>query len=102
MGTQFLSSEEYDELAHRHYDAGEYDDALQVLHEGLSQYPDSVLLQVGLGYTRMAREEYVWARRCFERALELDPDYEDAWVGLGETLLKFGRVDDALRCFGHI
>lgn len=102
MGTSFLSSEEYDELAHKHYDAGEYDDALVVLREGLAQYPDSVLLHVGLGYTRVAREEYAWARQCFERALELDPEYEDAWVGLGETLLKFGKVDDALRCFGQI
>lgn len=102
MGTSFLSSEEYDELAHRHYDAGEYDEALVVLREGLAQYPDSVLLQVGLGYTRVAREEYAWARACFERALELDPEYEDAWVGLGETLLKFGKVDEALKCFGQI
>lgn len=102
MGTSFLSSEEYDELAHKHYDAGEYDEALVVLREGLSQYPDSVLLHVGMGYTRVAREEYAWARQCFERALELDPEYEDAWVGLGETLLKFGKVDEGLRCFGQI
>lgn len=102
MGTSFLSSEEYDELAHKHYDAGDYDEALVVLREGLAQYPDSVLLQVGLGYTRVAREEFAWARQCFERALELDEEYEDAWVGLGETLLKFGNVDEALRCFGQI
>jgi Flp pilus assembly protein TadD len=102
MGTSFLSSEEYDELAHKHYDAGDYDEALVVLREGLAQYPDSVLLHVGMGYTRVAREEYVWARQCFERALELDPEYEDAWVGLGETLLKFGKVDEALRCFAQI
>jgi Flp pilus assembly protein TadD len=102
MGTSFLSSEEYDELAHKHYDAGDYDEALVVLREGLAQYPESVLLHVGLGYTRVAREEYAWARQCFERALELDPEYEDAWVGLGETQLKFGKVDEALRCFGQI
>jgi Flp pilus assembly protein TadD len=102
MGTQYLSSEEYDEIAHRHYDAGEYDEALGVLRDGLVQYPDSVLLQVGLGYTRVAREEYAWARRCFERALELDAEYEDAWVGLGETLLKFGAVDEALAAFAEV
>lgn len=102
MGTSFLSSEEYDELAHKHYDAGDYDEALGVLREGISQYPDSVLLHVGLGYTRIAREEYAWARGCFERALEIEPEYEDAWVGLGETLLKFGRVDEALACFARI
>ncbi|MBB4637106.1 tetratricopeptide repeat protein [Longimicrobium terrae] len=102
MGTSFLSSEEYDELAHKYYDTGDYDQALDVLRDGIAQYPDSVLLQVGLGYTRIAREEYAWARQCFERALELDSEYEDAWVGLGETLLKFGRVEDALSCFAQI
>jgi Flp pilus assembly protein TadD len=99
MGTSFLSSEEYDEQAHRLYEAGDYDDALEVLREGLRHHPDSALLHVGLGYVRIAREEYAWARRSFEQALELDPEYEDAWVGLGETLLKFGRVDEALRAF---
>ena len=102
MGTSFLSSEEFDEQAHRFYEAGDYDEALEVLREGLRHHPDSVLLHVGLGYVRIAREEYAWARRAFEEALELDPEYEDAWVGLGETLLKFGRVEDALRAFATV
>ena len=102
MGTSFLSSEEFDEQAHRLYEAGDYDEALEVLREGLRQHPDSVLLHVGLGYVRIAREEYAWARQSFEQALELDPEYEDAWVGLGETLLKFGRVDEALRSFATV
>jgi Flp pilus assembly protein TadD len=102
MSTSFLSSEEFDEHAHRHYDAGDYDEALDVLREGLAHHPDSVLLHVGAGYVYVAREEYAWARRCFEQALEVDASYEDAWVGLGETLLKFGRTADALACFARI
>ncbi|HYJ81113.1 MAG TPA: tetratricopeptide repeat protein, partial [Longimicrobiaceae bacterium] len=99
MGTSFLGAEEFDEQAHRLYESGDYEDALGVLRDGLRQHPDSVLLHVGLGYVRIAREEYAWARSSFQTALEHDPEYEDAWVGLGETLLKFGRVDEALRCF---
>ncbi|HEX8697102.1 MAG TPA: tetratricopeptide repeat protein [Longimicrobium sp.] len=102
MGTSFLSAEEFDEQAHRLYEAGDYDEALELLREGLRRHPDSVLLHVGLGYVRIAREEYAWARISFETALELDPEYEDAWVGLGETLLKFGRVDEALKCFATV
>jgi Flp pilus assembly protein TadD len=102
MGTSFLSAEEFDEQAHRLYESGEYDDALEVLREGLRHHPDSALLHVGLGYVRVAREEYAWARRSFETALDLDPEYEDAWVGLGETLLKFGLVDEALKCFATV
>ena len=102
MANPFLSSEEFDERAHRFYESGEYEVALEVLREGVRQHPDSALLHVGIGYVRIAREEYAWARRSFETALEIDEEYEDAWVGLGETLLKFGDVEGALQCIGRI
>jgi tetratricopeptide (TPR) repeat protein len=102
MPSPFLSSEEYDERAHQLYNEGQYDEALTVLREGLNIYPSSVELQVGVGYARLAREEYAWARRAFEEALVLEPEHEDGLAGLGETLLKFGLEDAALRCFHRI
>lgn len=99
MPTPFLSSEEYDERAHALYNEGQYDEALDVLREGLTLYPQAVELHVGIGYARLAREEFVWARKSFEEALILDPEHEDALAGLGETLLKFGQVDMAQRAF---
>ncbi len=99
MPTPFLSSEEYDERAHALYNEGKYDDALALLREALSLYPNAVELHVGVGYSRLAREEYAWARRAFESALVFDPDHEDALAGLGEVLLKFGQVDAGLRAF---
>lgn len=102
MGERFLSSEEYDERAHRLYNDGQYDEALRLLKEGLALYPEAVELYVGLGYARFAREEYVWARHAFEKALVLDGAHEDALVGLGETLLKFGEPERAIRLFGRV
>ncbi|HSH45145.1 MAG TPA: tetratricopeptide repeat protein [Longimicrobiales bacterium] len=99
MPDPFLSSEEYDERAHTQYDHGEYDAALETLKEGLRLYPHSVELYVGLGYTRLAREEFAWARHAFEKALVLDPEHDDGLVGLGETLLRFGRYDSAMLLF---
>src|SRR5829696_3181273 len=99
MPTPFLSSEEYDERAHQLYNEGQFDDALDVLREGLALYPTAVELHVGVGYARLAREEYAWARRSFEESLMLDPDHEDALAGLGETLLRFGQQDAGVRCF---
>ena len=96
MASPFLSSEEYDERAHRLYDDGKYDSALDTLKEGLKLYPHSVELRIGLGYTRLAREEFVWAKQAFEQALVLDPEHEDALVGMGEALLRFGGRDRAL------
>jgi Flp pilus assembly protein TadD len=99
MTNPFLSSEEYDERAHALYNEGKYDEALDVLKEGLSLYPLAVELHVGLGYARLAREEFAWARRAFDEALVLDAEHEDAIAGLGEVLLKFGQQDAALKAF---
>src|SRR5450432_3821712 len=98
MATPFLSSEEYDEQAHQLYNEGQYGDALSVLREGLALYPNSVELHIGVGYARLAREEFAWARRSFEEALVLEPEHEDGLAGLGETLLKMGQDAAAMRC----
>ena len=102
MSDPFLSSDEYDERAHQLYNEGQYDDAIDTLREGLGLYPHAVELHVGMGYARLAREEYAWARRAFEEARGLDPDHEDALAGLGEVLLKFGERAAALACFERI
>ena len=99
MSDPFLSSEEFAERAHQLYNEGRYDDAIEVVRAGLDLYPFSAELHVGLGYSRLAREEFAWARRSFEDALGLDPDHEDALVGLGEALLKFGEIQRAVACF---
>src|ERR1041384_3326541 len=99
MATPFLSSEEYDERAHQLYNEGQYDEALEVLREGLALYPNSVELHVGVGYAQLAREEFAWARGSFEHALILEPAHEDGLAGLGETLLKLGHDAAAQRCF---
>jgi len=101
-GEPFLSSDEYDDRAHQLYNEGQYDDAIEVLREGLSLYPNAVELHVGMGYARLAREEFAWARKSFEEALTLDPDHEDALAGLGEVLLKVGDRTGAVTCFERI
>ena len=101
-GEPFLSSDEYDDRAHQLYNEGQYDDAIEVLRDGLSLYPTAVELHVGMGYARLAREEFAWARRAFDEALSLDGDHEDALAGLGEVLLKFGDRAAAVACFERI
>ena len=102
MSDPFLSSDDYGERAHQLYNEGRYDEAVEVLRDGLEVYPFGVELHVGLAYARLAREEFAWARGSFEHAQGLDPDHEDALAGLGETLLKFGNPDRALKCFDQV
>src|SRR5229473_6934277 len=102
MSEPFLSSDDYDERAHQLYNEAQYDEAIETLREGLGLYPHAVELHVGMGYARLAREEYAWARRGFEEAVGLDPEHEDALAGLGEVLLKFGDRAGAVACFDRI
>jgi tetratricopeptide (TPR) repeat protein len=98
----FLSSDDYSERAHRLYNEARYEEALEILRDGLETYPYCVDLHVGAGYARLAREEYAWSRHSFERALALDPEHEEALAGIGETLLKVGERAAALKCFDRI
>lgn len=102
MPSHFLSAEEYDERSHQLYNEGNYDGALTMLREGLGLYPNAVELHVGVGYARLARDEFAWARRAFEEALVLDPEHEDGLAGLGEVLLRFGQEPQALKSFRRI
>ncbi|MBI4542982.1 MAG: tetratricopeptide repeat protein [Gemmatimonadetes bacterium] len=102
MPEPFWSSDEFDERAHQLYNEGQYDEAIQVLREGLHLYPDAVELQVGMGYARLAREEYAWARRAFAAALAADPEHEDALAGIGEVLLKVGERRAGLASFERV
>src|SRR3989454_4174815 len=76
MSEPFLNSDDYDERAHQLYNEAQYDEAIDILREGLSLYPHAAELHVGMGYARLAREEYVWSRKAFEEAVALDADHE--------------------------
>ncbi len=102
MTMPFASCDDWDDRAHRLFEAGAYDQALVVLRDGLACFPDAAVLHTSLGYVHVAREEWIWAKHAFERAICRDPAEADAWVGLGETLLKFGEVERALECFAHL
>lgn len=102
MSDAFWSSDEFDERAHQLYNEGQYDEAIDLLRQGLSLYPESAELHVGMGYARLAREEFAWARRAFARALALEPEHEDALAGMGEILLKMGEVEHGVGCFDQV
>lgn len=87
---EYWNGDQYDAEVQRLYEAGEYDQALDVLNQALERYPDSVELHVSLGYTRLAREEFAWAHGAFDRALWHDPDHEEALAGIGDAKLRLG------------
>lgn len=102
MNTGFWSAEEYDRKAQERYEAGDYDAALEILREGVALYPEAVELRVSEGFTQLAREDFVQARRAFFAALGLEPDHEDGLAGIGETHLKLGERARGLAAFERV
>jgi len=102
MERELWGPEEYDFEAQRLYDAGELDEALDLLREGLLLFPDAPELILTLGYTHLARETYGWARAAFAEVLDADPDHEEALVGLGDALLKLGERSRAFLAFERV
>jgi tetratricopeptide (TPR) repeat protein len=102
MTPEFWTCEQYDRESQRLYEDGDYTAALELLKEGLALYPASPELAVSIGYTRLAREEFAWARRSFQAALQLEPDHEEALAGMGEVHLKLGERGRAFLLFERV
>ena len=50
---------------------------------------------VGLGHACIALNKLVEARKAYNEALRVRPDYDDAYMGLGEVYARWKRYDDA-------
>lgn len=98
----YWNPEEYDGKAQERYEAGEYEAALEILREGTERFPGAVELHVSLGFTQMAREDFVAARRAFTAALRIETDHEDALAGVGEAYLKLGERARGLAAFERV
>ena len=47
----------------------------------------------------LGSKKYEDALECFDRAIEIDPDYEGAWNNKGTTLSRMGKYEDAIKCY---
>jgi len=76
---------------------GRFREALDGLQEAVSLDPLSGNLAVDVGQTHLALRQYEAARAQFRRAIELEPDLEQAWVSAaGVLVLAQGDAKAAL------
>jgi tetratricopeptide (TPR) repeat protein len=82
LGKSFFEKNQY-------YEA---EDCLQKVVKAGGRYAD-VFCMLGIAaHERQALEE---AKKFFEAAVELNPSYVDAWLGLSLTLVELGLYDEA-------
>src|SRR5580658_2332030 len=71
------------------------------LHEGTTvsasalNAPEPAKKAYGKGVNAMNDEKWPAAQKNFEKAVEIDPDYAQAWSDLGEVLQKLAKPMDA-------
>ena len=76
-----------------------YDEAIPVYHEYLENEPDSFEAMTYLADCYEKGGEITLARKYYQEAIELAPDFADPWFGLGVIALNTGNTDDSLIFF---
>jgi tetratricopeptide (TPR) repeat protein len=86
----------WDFLARDLIEEGRILDARKHLQHALAGGEDAGLLEL-LGRTYWADSEMDQARKCWERARELDPSRSDPWLDLGQLALHQNHNEEAVR-----
>lgn len=78
------------------------DEFKQVLLEAnrlLVEYPKSVLLYAVCGASQLALKDYDSSIKFYSKAIEINPNYAEAYNNLGKAHLQKGCLQDAVICF---
>jgi len=73
-----------------------YDEAIPVYHEYLENEPESFEAMAYLAECYEKTGDLTLARKYFQEAIELAPEYADPWFGLGIIELESDNADDSL------
>jgi Tfp pilus assembly protein PilF len=83
-------------LARVYRDVGDYERALDVYRKGMDKHPREVGLWVEMGMCQARRKDFDGAIRTLQRAVEMDPEHQEALKTLGFLLARTGRTDESV------
>ncbi len=81
-------------LAKAYYQEDEYDDALDAFQNYLNEYPDDVVAMDWCAWAYYMIDEYDSAYVYEQKAIELDPEYADAYYALAHFKLYYALHED--------
>jgi tetratricopeptide (TPR) repeat protein len=76
-----------------------YSEAIPVYHEYLENEPDSFEAMTYLAESYEKTGEIILAKKYYQDAIELAPEFADPWFGLGVIAYNHGNTDDSLIFF---
>ncbi|PIQ23806.1 hypothetical protein COW36_13245 [bacterium (Candidatus Blackallbacteria) CG17_big_fil_post_rev_8_21_14_2_50_48_46] len=81
------------------FQMGEYQEAIQLLQEGARKHENSAPLKYNLGYMLEGLQQWPISILCYQAALELNPQFFEAWFRLGEVFRQTNRHTEAVQVF---
>jgi tetratricopeptide (TPR) repeat protein len=83
-------------LAHLHAEQGRKAQAVTILEQLVKQAPDLAFNWFNLGFLQQEAHQHEAALESFDRAMALDEKLDRAFYGKALSLIKLGRVDEAV------
>lgn len=78
---------------------GDYRGAVEAYQQAVGCEADDPILHFNLGNVLYASHDLIEAEQEFRVAVELDPNYVEAWNNLGTVLADLGCYEDSVRVF---
>src|SRR5262249_52283714 len=75
---------------------GEHERAFETLNKAMKKNPKDGGLWYDLGMCHNRKKEFAEACRCFQKALEYEPENRQTMQTYGFTLARLGQVDEAV------
>lgn len=83
-------------IAHLKAAAGMRREAIALINQALAMDSNRAAYWFNLGFLHQEEDEQAEALDCFERAIRLDPKLDRAFYGKALSLIKLGRIDQAI------
>jgi tetratricopeptide (TPR) repeat protein len=83
-------------------EAGQYDDAIFLFNDALSNQSNYANVWNYKGYAFYKLKKYDKALECFDKAIEIKPQYLKAWINKGKTCYHLGKFEHSIDCFNYI
>lgn len=85
-------------LSNSYIGANKIDVAKQAFKEGVEKEPENKYYRYNYGVLLLGDEDYPAAEEQFKKAIEIDPNYENAVYNLAVTYVKWGtKINDELK-----
>ena len=73
---------------------GDYEEAIELYGSVLDRFPGQPKIWMSYGHLLKTVGQQAHSVTAYRRALAIDPDYGDAWFGLGRASLRLARNSD--------